>query len=156
MGPNSAKCELLYLQYKLRGGRMEPSPAEKALGVMVGSSTTRQHCTLAAQRANCTLGASGAVWPAGRGRGSSPCTPGEQHFCAARGAEPQHRCPESWGSPYWGHPNPPGCCPVQRLQGTASGVGLGDLQRSLPTAVGLGVCDSCCCCRLAFPSPLAS
>lgn len=50
----------------------------------------------------------------------------------------------------------PGCCPVQRLQGTASAVGLGDLQRSLPTAVGLGVCDSCCCCRLAFPSPLAS
>ena len=83
MGPNSAKCELLYLQYKLRGGRMEPSPAEKALGVRVGSSTTRQHCALSAQRANCTLGAARAVWPAGRGRGSAALlcagTPHLQH-----------------------------------------------------------------------------
>jgi len=61
----------------------EPSPAEKALGVLVGSSTTRHHCALAAQRANCTLGASGAVWPVGRGRGSAALlcagTPHLQH-----------------------------------------------------------------------------
>jgi len=71
----------------------EPSPAEKALGVLVGSSTTRHHCALAAQRANCTLGASGAVWPAGRGRGSAALlcagTPHLQH-CVQMGSA-QHR-----------------------------------------------------------------
>ena len=129
MGPNSAKCELLYLQYKLRGGRMEPSPAEKALGVRVGSSTTRQHCALSAQRANCTLGAARAVWPAGRGRGSAALlcagTPHLQHctHCWAQLNEPigisytepsggPQRCVRAWSTSCWGRAESPGAACV--------------------------------------------
>lgn len=53
-------------------------------------------------------------------------------------------CPDRlWRLLLWRQPNPPGCHPVQRAPGDPAGQGLGldDLQSSLPTSAVLGFCD---------------
>ena len=55
------------------GDLLESGSAEKALGVLVGSEVTlSQQCALVAKKANISWAALKGVWPAGRGRLSSP------------------------------------------------------------------------------------
>ena len=76
-----ARCKVWHLghgnphyQGKLGDVRMEHSPAEKDLGCRWMAAGMRQHCALAAQKANRILGASKAAQPAGRG--------GDLPFCS--------------------------------------------------------------------------
>ena len=70
---NKSKCRVLHL------GRNNPIHQHRLgadlLGVLVDSRLImRQHCALAAKKANSILGCIKGVWPAGQGNLSSPST----------------------------------------------------------------------------------
>jgi len=79
---NKGKCRVLHLwsnypmhQYGLGADLLESSSVDRDLGALVDDKLTMsQQCALVAKKANGIPGALRGVWPAGRGRFSSPST----------------------------------------------------------------------------------
>ncbi|GAB0203457.1 hypothetical protein GRJ2_002811300 [Grus japonensis] len=134
---NKGKCRVLHLgknnprhQYRLGVDLLGSSAVQKDLAVLVDNKfSTNQQCALVAKKANGILG----------------CI---QKSVASRSREvilSLYSALEQAAQRGCGFSNPPGYDPVQHGLGNPAlkrGVGLDDLQRSLPTPTVLGFCDA--------------